>query len=604
MDHARAAIYEYEAPQDIAAVFTGNTGEIRSSPLAPDLKKIASSNASAEQKIKMLDDLFKGRGIDKYLDGITTYDKNMNKLNVTMESLSLTVGNELLPTATDILGKINDFLVGLGGNAKYLVYLTGLVAVLAALGGVGGLALQGLSGIASAGQLLFKGMGKIPGVNLPDWLTGKKDINAATVNVKGAKVNVDDDGTPNPNKNSNGVESTPFFFGKGGSFWGKASATGVPLAGLSASQAGMAGGLGGILTLLSGAYLTESNTMLNDWMNQGSAASGGLLTFQKMATNTPIAGQMLSSGMSGYGFLKDIIDGKSITDSFIHAIETNIGQNLGFQLFNFDWPSKDDILGLFIPQIPGFTWSIPGIWDILTQIDPKIGELIWSIPGLSQILGTVAPKIDWLNFPNISFKSIYDMISSHVSGHLNFNNIAATAATAVRNAVAQVKANTQGPPRGPSGIGGFISQASGTYGGFKYSGYGGFSGRNVLDIIGSGNANCVDGTMAQAAIAQAAGVPFQIVADTWLGNPHIRGMANFGGGYVSRDISNKSISGSWSRPPAGPSNGSSGNTLIIEKGAINITGPVYGIDDLDNKIQGSIKQALNEQESYADTIIR
>ncbi|MCE7700116.1 MAG: hypothetical protein K8E24_015250, partial [Methanobacterium paludis] len=145
MKPEQAAMANIEAPQDIAAVFSGNTGEIRASPLASQLKTIAS--LPQDQKMAALQDLFSKNGVMNYLDGITAYDKNMNKLNATMDNLSITTGEELIPAATNVLTKINDFLQGLGSNGKYLVYLTGAVAGLAALGGVGSLAVMGLNGV-------------------------------------------------------------------------------------------------------------------------------------------------------------------------------------------------------------------------------------------------------------------------------------------------------------------------------------------------------------------------------------------------------------------------------------------------------------------------
>ena len=143
-----SSFIDVDAPQDIAAVFSGNTGEIRSSPIASQLKGIAS--LPQDQKLGALENLFNSEGIMEYAKGITTYDQNLNKFNTTLDKLNLTVGNELLPTVTTLLGDLNSGLSGLGSNGKYLIYLTGLVAALAALGGVGTLALQGLN-IVSGG---------------------------------------------------------------------------------------------------------------------------------------------------------------------------------------------------------------------------------------------------------------------------------------------------------------------------------------------------------------------------------------------------------------------------------------------------------------------
>lgn len=184
----QAALADIEAPQDIAAVFSGNTGEIRASPLASQLKTIAS--LPQDQKMAALQQLFQQNGVMNYLDGITAYDRNMNKLNSTLDNLSITVGEKLVPAATKVLSGINDFLNGLGGNAQYLVYAAGALAGLAAFGGVFSLAIQGLEGIYKMlkpfGSALKK-LGEITGVTdkLKSLGSGIKDkISSALSGIK------------------------------------------------------------------------------------------------------------------------------------------------------------------------------------------------------------------------------------------------------------------------------------------------------------------------------------------------------------------------------------------------------------------------------------
>ena len=185
---------DVDAPQDIAAVFSGNTGEIRSSPIASQLKNIASMDQ--DQKLPALEKLFNSEGIMEYAKGITTYDQNLNKFNTTLDKLNLTVGNELLPTVTTLLGDLNSGLSGLGSNGKYLIYLTGLVAALAALGGVGTLALQGLNivsggikGVAKAGSWFGTKIGLLTDVLDKD---GNKVGTTVSSKVKNALSKVGD----------------------------------------------------------------------------------------------------------------------------------------------------------------------------------------------------------------------------------------------------------------------------------------------------------------------------------------------------------------------------------------------------------------------------
>ena len=193
MKPEQAAMANIEAPQDIAAVFSGNTGEIKSSPLASQLKTIA--GLPQDQKMAALQDLFSKNGVMNYLDGITAYDKNMNKLNSTLDNLSITTGEELIPAATTILTDVNNFLQGLGSNGKYLVYLTGAVAGLAALGGVGSLAVMGLNGV-------YKGLTTVG--SGATWFGKKIGLLTDVLDSEGNKV-----GTGISSKVKNALSSVP-----------------------------------------------------------------------------------------------------------------------------------------------------------------------------------------------------------------------------------------------------------------------------------------------------------------------------------------------------------------------------------------------------------
>jgi hypothetical protein len=166
-----ASLAEIEGPQDIAAVFSGNTGEIRASPLAQPLKEIAA--LPDEQKMDALMKLFNDRGIMEFAAGLTEYDKELNKFNATLNEIGITVGTTLLPLFTGAMDVINDFVNSNKGLIQISIIGAGVISVLAAIGGVGGLALQGLQ----SGGYIVKGLARELGT------LAAKAINAAGVNV-------------------------------------------------------------------------------------------------------------------------------------------------------------------------------------------------------------------------------------------------------------------------------------------------------------------------------------------------------------------------------------------------------------------------------------
>jgi uncharacterized protein YukE len=149
-----ASLAEIEGPQDIAAVFSGNTGEIRASPLAQALKDVAAM--PEEKKMAALKQLFESRGIMEFTSGLTQYDKEMNKFNSTLNELGINVGTKLLPMFTGLMQAINGFVSNNQGLAEFVILGGGVVTVLAAIGGVGGMALQGLQ----SGWFIVAGLGK------------------------------------------------------------------------------------------------------------------------------------------------------------------------------------------------------------------------------------------------------------------------------------------------------------------------------------------------------------------------------------------------------------------------------------------------------------
>jgi len=133
----------------------------------------------------------------------------------------------------------------------------------------------------------------------------------------------------------------------------------------------------------------------------------------------------------------------------------------------------------------------------------------------------------------------------------------------------------------------FKSRASG----FTYQGYTG-SRKSISQTIESMSGNCVDGTLAQVALASSFGIPAEIVKTTWNGNPHVYGRIN----GVDRDIANHALTGSWGRPPAGP--GDSNGNVILQKGAIVIESPEYDVTDLEKKIEKVTLKVLDRESTF------
>ena len=144
-----------------------------------------------------------------------------------------------------------------------------------------------------------------------------------------------------------------------------------------------------------------------------------------------------------------------------------------------------------------------------------------------------------------------------------------------------------GPARGPASVKGssssFFSIASG-YSGFRYEGYGG-SRKSIANTIGNMSGNCVDGTLAQLSLASSFGIPAEMIMTTWNGNPHVYGRIN----GVDRDIANHALTGSWSRPPAGPNSSNFDDNRKIE---LHFHDKVYGMNDFDKQVEKSVNRLV------------
>lgn len=140
------------------------------------------------------------------------------------------------------------------------------------------------------------------------------------------------------------------------------------------------------------------------------------------------------------------------------------------------------------------------------------------------------------------------------------------------------------PFRGPAGplssSSSFISRASG----FTYQGYNG-SRKSISQTIGSMSGNCVDGTLAQVALARSFGIPAEMITTTWNGNPHVYGRIN----GVDRDIANHALTGSWNPPPAGPDSPSNSNESKVE---LHFHDKIYETKDFEKQVEKVVNRLM------------
>jgi Phage-related protein len=132
-------------------------------------------------------------------------------------------------------------------------------------------------------------------------------------------------------------------------------------------------------------------------------------------------------------------------------------------------------------------------------------------------------------------------------------------------------------PRGPA------TSLSGAYG-VRYESYGG-SKKPINETLSCLSGNCVDLTLGQLTLAKAFGIPAEMVMTTWNGNPHVYGRIN----GIDRDVANHALTGSWSRPPAGPSSSNFDDNRKIE---LHFHDKVYGMNDFDKQVEKSVNRLV------------
>lgn len=258
---------------------------------------------------------------------------------------------------------------------------------------------------------------------------------------------------------------------------------------------------------------------------------------------------------------------KSKIMGILHLPNLTLGQ-----VFNY---VKAKILGLL--HLPNLT-----LGQVFNYVKAKILGLL-HLPNLTlgQVFNYVKTKIlGLLHMPNLSFGQVFDYVKSKITGFLHLPSIS----FGDIQSWIMSKIGLGGPagPSGPSSAS-FISSASGS--GFRYRGYTGI-GQSLGTTLSTMSGNCVDGTLAQLSLASSFGIPAEMVMTTWNGNPHVYGRIN----GIDRDVANHALTGSWSRPPAGPS--TSSNFDEPRKIELHFHDKVYGMNDFDKQVEKSVNRLV------------
>ena len=115
---------------------------------------------------------------------------------------------------------------------------------------------------------------------------------------------------------------------------------------------------------------------------------------------------------------------------------------------------------------------------------------------------------------------------------------------------------------------------------------------NWVDALRSGSVNCYDGTSALLALARTCGFSGSMVHGSWDGVPHvwavINGQKMDTTGWQKRKTWTPSASAG--SPSGNMDIGNTTNNSITV--SVRIEGDVYGVDDLDGKIQGGVEKGL------------
>ena len=390
--------------------------------------------------------------------------------------------------------------------------------------------------------------------------------------------------------------------GKASSFLeGGLSKTGGLLKGGLSKSAGLLGKVGGLgLRALGPIGLLASGGMAafdgynkwnelkgkgaSNWTALKGAAWAGVDSFT-MGGASAVAGMIPKSWKNTAGRM---IGG---VDKAVGGFVNNPGKSLSStgdwiksKLPQFKWPklSLNDIIKVIKTKILGIL-HLPNLTlgQVFNYVKTKILGLL-HLPNLTlgQVFGYVKTKIlGLLHMPNLSFGQVFGYVKSKITGFLHLPSISFSDIQSW--IMSKIGIGGHAGPAGPSSAS-FISSASGS--GFRYRGYTGI-GQSLGTTLSTMSGNCVDGTLAQLSLASSFGIPAEMVMTTWNGNPHVYGRIN----GIDRDVANHALTGSWSRPPAGPGSSSNSNEPKIE---LHFHDKVYGMKDFEKQVEKAVDKMI------------
>lgn len=314
------------------------------------------------------------------------------------------------------------------------------------------------------------------------------------------------------------------------------------------------------------------------------------------------------------------------------------------KLPSFKWPNAGDIMkGFHLPKIPELKW--PNVGSIGGWIRDKLPKVDWKIPDIGSVGGWIQDKIGWLKFPNLSWGSVAGWVQDHI-GWLHFPSISWSsvagwiqskipsfpwpsgpggvitgAVRAYRSAVNRVKQAKQAASNvvsnsastvtstasnllsdpigtiagwlgwgGPAGPGDDFDKVANTLiqpG--MYQNYEGHRQNPLMSLLGGGN--CFDMSLGLMQVASMMGKSNEMRWTSWNGRSHV--YANIGG--HDYDPARRALDFTWTPPASGPGNSNFGNRSIhLHEKAIYIEGPIYGVDDLDKKIENGLDKVVRK----------
>lgn len=626
-------IQKYRDQMAWASYMQGGWGQagmmLRDEGLTEQQKASLQSANTPEERIAAVQAIAAAKGkMDEFGNSIsTTTTGPMANYNATLTALDTLMRgasdgfNTLLNTLAPIITGFNNLSPGLQSAIGQILFFGGTLVA-----GAGALKLLG----TITPNFITDKIGKMLGSSS----TAKMDVKAGLVNVNGKSTN-----TPT------GIGGTG---GKGGGLAGLGAlgiasiaaitigtVTALEIANWNAHQnledpGYNLGNVGNTPDPIKGRLLDAKNLLVNQgdtdplskgampWLGidtalQNTSLTGGVLQGLDQLTSDPLgffsrlnptAGTGLqpavATGSGGNkGIMNDIFGPKGLLDVStlkmpdVGSLFTPIsdGATNAWNTIKKGW---DQTVGKIISKGQQIYTRLMRIWNLVKTTAKRAWNMIKSVWNstvgsiISRASSMYATVRSYWNQIYSAAKSVIDRIISA------WNNLVAIVSRPVNAIINYVLGRGPGSPG--TGIGGgggsafgprpsYLNYASGSS--FKYEGYGGHQ-KSISDTIGCMSGNCVDGTLAQLALANSFGIPAEMVESTWGNSPHV--YAKIGG--QTRDLANRAITGSWDAPPRGPSDSSAGDTYNIP---VTIQGDVYGVHDLDKKIQNGVSTALTKK---------